>query len=107
MNLRSPNYDLRVFSESVKDLDILEIQDAVLEEIHAISMDCKKLGFGYMPKKGSKARKYYDDLRSIVPLYAGILPEFREGFIDEARPMLIKMAQYLVSLKDLKFKAER
>lgn len=102
MNLRSPNYNLREFSESVKDLEILEIQDAVLEEISAISISCKKLGFGYKPKKGSKARKYYDDLRSIIPLYARTLPEFREGFIDEARPMLLKMAQYVISMKELK-----
>lgn len=102
MNLRSPNYDLKEFSESVKDLDFLEIQDAVLDKIYSISMDCKKLGYGYMPKKGSKARKYYDDLRSIVPLFLGNLSEFREDLIDEARPMFLKMAQYVIPMKGLK-----
>ena len=101
MNLRSPNYDLREFSESVKDMDFLEMQDAVLQELHAISMDCKKPGFGYMPKKGSKARKYYDDLRSIVPLFLGDISEFREELIDETRQMLLKMTQYVISMKEL------
>ena len=107
MNLRSPNYDLREFSESVKDLEFLEMQDAVLQEIHTISMDCKKLGFGYMPKKGSKARKYYENLRSIVPLFLGNMSEFKEDLIDEARPMLLKMAKYVIAMKDLNLDTER
>lgn len=105
MNLRSPNYDLKEFSESVKDLNILGIQDAVIEEISIISMQCKKLGFGFMPKKGSKA-KYYDDLHTVIRLYASDLTEFREGFIDEARPMLLRMAQSVISMKKLKLSSE-
>ena len=95
MNLRSPNYNLREFSESVKDLDFLEIQDAVLEEIGIISRDCRKLGFGNMPKKGSKARKYYDDLKAIVPLFLGTIPELREELVDEARAMLHKISKWI------------
>lgn len=106
MNLRSPNYDLREFSESVKNLDVLEILDAILDEIGVISRECKKLGFGYMPKKGSKARKYYDDLNVLVPLYAGTLPEFRDGFIDEARAMLSKMSESLVALENFKLNGD-
>lgn len=106
MKLRSPSYSLREFSESVKDLEFLEIQDAVLHEIHVISMDCKKLGFGYMPKKGSKARKYYDNLRSIVPLFMGNVSNFREELIDEARPMFLKMAQHVIPLRELKLSSK-
>ncbi len=91
MSLRSPNFDLKEFSESVKDLDVLEILDAVLEEIGAISRQCKQVGFGFMPKKGSNARKYYDDLMFLVPIYASTtLPKFREGYIEEAQAMLRK-----------------
>ncbi|MGI8543348.1 MAG: zeta toxin family protein [Aridibacter sp.] len=92
------------FSESVKDLDVLEILDEISVELNTISRQCRELGFGSMPKKGSKARKYYEDLLILVPLYTNTTPpNFRQGYIDEAKSMLKRMAQHLVSLKDLKF----
>lgn len=102
MNLRSPKFSLREFSESVKHLDSLEILDAVLQELHAISMNCRELGFGNMPKKGSKARRYFDDLSVLVPLYTHTnLPNFREGYVEEANAMLRKMSHNLLSLQHL------
>jgi hypothetical protein len=101
--LRSPGYDLREFSESVKDLDLMQIQDAVCAELHQIKMACHSLGFGYLPKKGSKARQYYDDLVVVVSLYTTCTPpEFREGYIEEAWSMIQTLSRQLICLSAYK-----
>ena len=106
MRLRSPAYNLREFSESVSSLDLLEMQDAVAVEVHAIKMQCRSLGFGNMPKKGSRARKYFDDLNAIFPLFTTASPpQFREGYVEEAWPMLRALAQWLVCLSTLRERA--
>jgi len=101
--LRSPKYNLREFSESVKNLDLMQIEDAVSAELQQIKMACHSLGFGYLPKKGSKARQYYDDLIVIISLSATCTPpEFREGYIEEAWPMIHKLSQHLICLSAYK-----
>jgi hypothetical protein len=103
MTLRSPEYSLRIFSESVAALDVLEIMDAVLAELHAIKMQFRTLGFGNMPRKGSRPRRYFDDLTVLVPLYTSTAPpQFRVGYVEEAWPMLRVLSQRLVSLSDLR-----
>lgn len=54
MDLRPPNYSLSDFSNSVKELEVMDILDAVLQEIHILKIQCHRLGFGYKPKR--KAR---------------------------------------------------
>jgi len=103
MNLRSPNYDLKAFSESVVDLDVWEIFDAISKEIHAIAMQCQNFGIR-MPKKGTKARQYFDDLKFLVPLYTGLPPTFRDGYVEDAWPMLWKMSGRLVALSNFREK---
>ncbi len=103
MNLRSPRFDLREFSESVEHLDVLQILDAVLAEINAIQTECRSLGFGNLPKKGSKARTYVDDLLILVPLFTNTTaPTFRPGYVREAWPMLKTLSDRLVSLSSLR-----
>lgn len=97
--LRSPKFSLRQFSESVKNLDLMQILDAVSAETHQLKMACHSLGFGYLPKNGSKARQYYDDLTVIISLYTTCTPpEFRGGYIEEAWPMIHKLSQQLICL---------
>lgn len=103
MGLRSPRYDLREFTESVKDLDLLQIQNAVSAELRQIEMACHSLGFGSLPRKGGKARQYFDDLIVVISLYTTCTPpKFREGFIEEAWPMIHKLSQQLICLSAYK-----
>jgi hypothetical protein len=98
MTLRSPKYDLREFSESVADLDVLEIMDAILLEAHALKVPHPTLRRRRRsPKKGTRKRQYFDDLQSLVPLFSGAQPTFRDGFAQEAWPMLRKLSEGLVS----------
>lgn len=102
MNLRSPSYSMREFSESVSDLDVMQIMDAILAELHAIKMQCRSLGFGNVPKKGSRARQYFEDLTALVPLFTTTSPpQLREGFVREAWPMLRVLSERLVCLSNL------
>lgn len=105
MQLRSSTYSLREFSESVAGLDVLQILDAITVEVHAISKQCRSLGFGNKPKKGTKARQYFDDLNVFFPMFTNTTPpNFREGFIEEAWAMLHKLSQHLVCLVALRDK---
>lgn len=99
MVLRSELHDLTEFAQSVSTLDGLQIVDAALEELRELRLQCTALGFGSMPKKGSKARRYFDDLKSMVALSTGApLTSLRDGYIREAWPALKRLSSVLVAL---------
>ena len=101
MTLRSPKYSLKEFSESVLELNHLEILDAILSEMHSIKMNRPRLR--RTPKKGTKVRQYIDDLNILVPLFMGAtLPSLRHGYVEEAWPLLWKLSGSLESLSCLR-----
>ena len=56
-----------------------------------------------MPKKGSKARRYFDDLKAMVALTTGEpLTSLREGYIREAWPALKRLSSIIVALAPLR-----
>ena len=72
-------------------------------DLHDFVKACHSLGFGYVPKKGSKARQYFDDLVLVISLYTTCNPPaFREGYIEEAWPMIHKLSQQLICLSAYK-----
>lgn len=82
MTLRSEQHNLAEFAQSVSTLDGSQVIDAVLEELRELSLRCVTLGFGSMPKKGSKARRYFDDLKAMVALSTGAqLSSLRDGYV--------------------------
>lgn len=102
MDIRSPTYSLQEFSESVTSQNGMEILDAILGELPAIKMKCWSLGFGNMPQKGTPARRFFADLSALVAAFATTTPpQFREGFVQEAWPMLRTLSQWLVCMQGL------
>lgn len=102
----SPTYDFADFCSRVIDFDLLGILDAASAERAALSAQSEAHGGDFIPKEGTRARQYYDDLEIFPYLFAGTpLPDdLREGFFDDALQVLTVLQPSLTALSDLRIR---
>jgi hypothetical protein len=89
-NLISPECSLREFCYRVINWRCNEIISAASAEI-AYQLQAQHARTGKMTiRSGSKLRTYSDDLKALIRVLMGNVPDrVREGFIDDLRPLMI------------------
>lgn len=102
----SPTYDFSDFCDQVSQDDSTGVFQSVNMELDAVSMASQAHGGERIPRPGTTARAYYDDLEIIQHLFLGErLPDtLRQGFIDDSLHVLAALSNELPSLWDLRIR---
>lgn len=112
MNLRpvvSPEFDLRIFCDTVMDQDFSKVLDAISAEIAYAKYNHRATTKDRDFRKGSKGRKYCDDLIVLLRMLMGSgKPNPDPEFMSAISPLMRRLlTRWRISDLDIRIFQER